>query len=82
MLLDVNDIIGKRHPFACKYKVGFTSSGLVKAIEMHLFSNKGAALDGGAPLITAFQTIDNCYKFDNFYVDAQTCKTNIPPNTS
>jgi xanthine dehydrogenase/oxidase len=77
------EMIGKRHPFTCKYKVGFSDEGRMKALEMHLFCNKGAALDwGGAPITIAFQNIDNCYKVDNFYVDAKTCKTNLPPNTS
>jgi len=74
---------GKRHPYQCKYKVGITESGILKALELHLFCNKGAALDWGGPwLHLAFNTIDNCYKTENFYVDGRVCRTNIPTNTS
>jgi xanthine dehydrogenase/oxidase len=36
---------GQRHAFLAQYKVGFTSDGVVKAIDMHLFAGVGNSWD-------------------------------------
>lgn len=44
-------ISGLRHPFLGKYKVGFNKDGIVKALEIDLFSNGGYSLDLSIPVM-------------------------------
>ena len=39
------NIVGTRHPFLIRYKVGVTGNGKIVAAEFHLFSNAGFGLD-------------------------------------
>lgn len=41
---------GTRHPFLFKYKVGFTSDGLMKALEIHVYANTGCSTDLSIPV--------------------------------
>ena len=36
---------GTRHPFYFRYKVGFTSDGLFKAVEIYIYNNAGYSID-------------------------------------
>lgn len=47
-VLDRNEdmvLMGNRHPFLFKYKIGCTSDGKITALEMELFNNGGYSLD-------------------------------------
>ncbi len=79
---DMN-VTGKRHPFQNHYKVGFTSEGVITALEAELFADGGAKADLSPAVVTrAITHIDNAYYLDNVDVTGLICKTNYPPNTA
>ena len=41
---------GTRHPYLLKYKVGFTSEGLLKVLDAHVYANAGCTWDLSAPV--------------------------------
>ncbi|KAK7085090.1 hypothetical protein SK128_008316 [Halocaridina rubra] len=74
---------GTRHPFYARWKVGFSSKGLLSAIEMDLYANSGCSLDLSAAVIQrAMFSMDNAYKCDNTRVTGYACKTNLASNTA
>jgi xanthine dehydrogenase molybdopterin-binding subunit B len=73
-------------PLAChnsRYKVGFTKTGQLKAVDLQLFANGGASTDLSiAVLDRALFHSDGTYKCPNFRVVGKVCKTNLPSNTA
>jgi len=76
-------ISGQRHPFLCKYKVGFTAAGKIMAVHAALFSNGGCSLDLSRPVLErAMFHIENGYAIPNVRVTGRVCRTNLPSNTA
>ena len=80
---DDMQVTGKRHPFQNHYKVGFTSEGLISALEVELFSDGGAYADlSPAVMGRAMTHVDNAYYLPNVQITGKVCRTNTPPNTA
>ncbi|KAK2191207.1 hypothetical protein NP493_57g06060 [Ridgeia piscesae] len=76
-------ITGSRHPYMGRYKVGFTKTGLIQALEVDLYSNSGYALDlSSAVMARAVFHVENSYHIPNVVVRGYCCKTNLPSNTA
>ncbi|CAM4961360.1 unnamed protein product [Rotaria socialis] len=76
-------ISGQSHPFKSLYKVGFTSSGLLKALDIVLYSNGGWSQDCSVPIMErALLHCDNVYNFKNLKCYGRVCKTNIQSMTA
>ncbi len=76
-------LTGQRHPFKFEYKVGFSSSGRVKALDMQLWSNGGWSLDlSQAVCDRALLHADGVYNWPAIRVRGQVCKTHLPSNTA
>jgi xanthine dehydrogenase large subunit len=74
---------GKRHPFACRYRAGFDSSGRILAYSVEFDINGGAFADlSMAILERAMLHADNCYHIPNARIIGRACRTNLPPNTA
>jgi xanthine dehydrogenase molybdopterin binding subunit/xanthine dehydrogenase small subunit len=76
-------LTGHRHPFLAKFKVGFDESGLMRAAQIHLWSNGGWALDlSQAVTDRALFHLDNCYFIPAVEFRGQVAKTNLSSNTA
>eukprot|EP00656_Telonema_subtile_P047301 TRINITY_DN5423_c0_g2_i1.p1 TRINITY_DN5423_c0_g2~~TRINITY_DN5423_c0_g2_i1.p1 ORF type:complete len:645 (+),score=177.75 TRINITY_DN5423_c0_g2_i1:576-2510(+) len=74
---------GMRHPYFGKYRVGFSSDGLISVVDHEIYSNGGHTQDLTWPsLERAMFHTDNAYKIPHFRVHARACKTNLPSNTA
>uniref|UniRef100_A0A1D1XDN3 xanthine dehydrogenase n=1 Tax=Anthurium amnicola TaxID=1678845 RepID=A0A1D1XDN3_9ARAE len=74
---------GQRHSFLGKYKVGFTNSGKVLALDLAIYNNAGNSLDLSlAVLDRAMFHSDNVYDIPHVRIVGQVCYTNIPSNTA
>ncbi|KAK7066585.1 hypothetical protein SK128_003644, partial [Halocaridina rubra] len=74
---------GGRHPFYCKWKVGFSEEGVLTALKADLYSNAGISQDVSLQVMQrALFALDNSYKCDNIYIEGHVCKTNLPSNTA
>ncbi|XP_010615896.1 aldehyde oxidase 2-like [Fukomys damarensis] len=76
-------ITGGRHPLFGKYKVGFRSSGRIKALDIECYINGGCTLDH-SEVVTEFLLLklENAYKIRNLRLRARACRTNLPSNTA
>jgi len=76
-------ISGGRHPYLCKYTVGHDKQGVIKALDVELFSNGGYSTDLSWPsLERAMFHCENAYSVPNLRVRGRVCKTNLPSNTA
>lgn len=76
-------ISGQSHAFKASYKVGFTSTGLLKALDVILYSNGGWSQDYSVPIMErALLHCDNVYNFQNLKCYGRVCKTNIQSATA
>jgi xanthine dehydrogenase/oxidase len=86
VVLDINtnfEMIGRRHPIELDYKVGFSNTGLLNALQYTLYIDSGYAIDiGPGVLDTVFTTLDNNYYCPNWLIQGYAAKTNLPTNTS
>jgi xanthine dehydrogenase large subunit len=74
---------GKRHPFLGRFRVGFTTEGLLTALLVELFSDGGYSLDLSLPVLgRAMFHIDNCYLLPNMEVVGRVCRTNATSHTA
>lgn len=74
---------GKRHPFQNRYKVGFTKTGEITALDVELYSDGGAYADlSTAVMGRAMTHVDNAYFIPNARIVGRVCRTNTPPNTA
>ena len=73
-----------RHPFLGRYKVGFTETGKLTALEMDIYSNAGCTMDLSFSVMgRAMFHATNSYKIDGpIRVKGHCCKTNLPSNTA
>ncbi|XP_038596041.1 xanthine dehydrogenase/oxidase-like [Tachyglossus aculeatus] len=76
-------VMGGRHPFMARYKVGFMKNGKVVALEVDHYSNAGNSIDFSKRILeSAVFNMDNCYKIPNIRGTGKLCKTNLPSNTA
>ena len=76
-------LTGHRHPFLAKFGVGFDESGLLRAAQIHLWSNGGWSLDLSQPVTDrALFHLDNCYYIPAAEFRGQVAKTNLSSNTA
>ncbi|XP_063994922.1 xanthine dehydrogenase-like [Diachasmimorpha longicaudata] len=76
-------ITGGRHPFLCKYKVGFTHEGLVKGVKTELYINAGYSRDYSPEVMQrAIHHCENAYKFPVIDAAGWVCRTNLLSNTA
>ncbi|XP_038045060.1 xanthine dehydrogenase/oxidase-like [Patiria miniata] len=85
LMLDRNEDMmtsGTRHPYLARYKVGVTSYGQLRALEIDMYSNAGSTYDFSVNVLerTMFH-MDNCYKCPNVSVNGILCRTNLASNT-
>lgn len=83
--MDLNsnmEMVGKRHPFQCDFKVGFDDNGKVIALQMTIYADGGCSYDSTTVITDmALTTADNCYFVPNYYCKGVECHTNLPSNT-
>jgi len=73
---------GGRHPTLARYKVGFSSKGMIDAISIDSFSDAGYTIDDTFGLLDMMQTMmDNAYFIPNYRTTAAALKTNTITNT-
>jgi xanthine dehydrogenase large subunit len=76
-------LMGHRHPFLAKFKVGFDKDGLLRAAKVHLWSNGGWAQDlSQAVTDRALFHLDNAYYIPSVEFRGQVAKTNLSSNTA
>ncbi|CAG7824794.1 unnamed protein product [Allacma fusca] len=76
-------ISGTRHPFFCKYKVGFTKEGRIISLKLDIFNNAGNTLDLSCSILErSLFSADNGYKIPNVEFNGKCCRTNLPSNTA
>ncbi len=74
---------GKRHPFQSRWRVAFTSAGLITALRVELFSNGGCSCDLSPSILErAMLHSDNAYWLPNVRVTGRVCLTHLPSNTA
>ncbi|XP_064600707.1 xanthine dehydrogenase/oxidase-like [Liolophura sinensis] len=74
---------GTRHPFLGRYKVGYTKTGRVTALNMELYCNAGHTMDLSLPVMErALYHCTNCYNVPNIHAVGYLCRTNLPSNTA
>ncbi|SPO26453.1 probable xanthine dehydrogenase [Ustilago trichophora] len=74
---------GQRHPFMCKWKLAFSSSGKLERLHAKVYNNGGWSQDlSQAVLERAMFHIDNCYQIPHLHVEGYICKTNTMSNTA
>jgi xanthine dehydrogenase large subunit len=76
-------VTGKRHPYSSDYKMGLTNDGKIIAYEVTFYQNAGASADLSTAILerTLFHTT-NSYFIPNVKATANSCRTNLPPNTA
>ncbi|KAJ0067290.1 hypothetical protein NL108_015816 [Boleophthalmus pectinirostris] len=76
-------VSGGRHPFYAKYKVGFSESGRVQALDVTFYSNCGNSLDLSSSVMErALLHLENSYLVPNVRGRGFMCRTNLPSNTA
>jgi len=87
LVLDLNtnmNLIGKRHAFEARYKMGFKNDGTIMALDVSFYANGGSKLsfNGPADMFPCLAACDNCYNIPNYRGMGYLCRTNTPTNTS
>jgi xanthine dehydrogenase large subunit len=76
-------VTGKRHPYLCRWRVGFEPDGQIVGLECDFFSDGGAAADLSTSVMErTLLHADNAYFIEHARFTGQVCRTNIPPNTA
>ncbi|KAF4123766.1 xanthine dehydrogenase/oxidase [Geosmithia morbida] len=76
-------LMGQRHPFLAKYKVGVNRDGKLQALEVDIYNNAGWSTDLSVAVVERAMThVDGCYRIPNMYVRGWVCKTNTMSNTA
>ena len=75
---------GGRHPFYSKYKVGFSSKGIINSLDVKVYGNGGCNILNATDSVVHFVMfhIDGCYKIQNLKVNGFAVETNLPSNTA
>jgi xanthine dehydrogenase large subunit len=74
---------GKRHPYSSDFKIGLSADLKILAYEVTYYQNAGASADLSPAVLerTLFHTT-NAYHIPNVTATANSCRTNLPPNTA
>lgn len=76
-------IMGQRHPFLGRYKIGVNKDGKIQALDCDIFNNAGWTFDLSASVVERAMThVDGCYKIPNIFVRGRVCRTNTMSNTA
>ncbi len=76
-------ITGHRHPFFANYRAACTPDGMIRAIDVQMYSNGGNSLDlSGAVMDRALLSLDSVYSIPNVRARGTVCRTNLPSNTA
>ena len=76
-------LMGQRHPFLGRYKVGVNKDGKIQALDCDIFNNAGWTFDLSASVVERAMThVDGCYYIPNIFVRGRICKTNTMSNTA
>ena len=76
-------VTGGRHPYLCRWEVGFEPDGEIKSMQADYFSDGGAAADLSTSVMErTLLHAENAYFIENIEVNGQVCRTNYPPNTA
>ncbi len=76
-------VTGKRHPYLCRYRVGFTDDGRIEALILDLYSDGGYSADLSlAVMERSLLHSENAYFILNFAASGTVCRTNLPSNTA
>lgn len=76
-------IIGKRHPFAYDYRVGFDDSGRITGLQLTMAVNCGFSADLSGPVADrAIFHVDNAYFLEDVAIASYRCKTNTQSHTA
>jgi len=74
---------GKRHPYACDFKLGLDADGKILAYKAELYQNSGAFADLSMPVLErSLLHATNAYNIPNARVMAVCCRTHLAPNTA
>ncbi len=74
---------GKRNPYSSDFKIGLDEQYKILAYDATFYQNGGAAADLSPAILerTLFHST-NSYHIPNVTATANSCKTNLPPNTA
>jgi xanthine dehydrogenase large subunit len=76
-------VTGKRHPYLCRFRVGFTSEGRIDALILDLYSDGGSSADLSlAVMERSMLHADNAYFLAHVAISGTVCRTNHPSNTA
>lgn len=76
-------LTGKRHPLLAKYKLGYSNTGKIQALDINLYSDAGWSTDlSHAIMQRSLFHIDNSYYIPNISVTGYACKTNKTSQTA
>ncbi|HHO55838.1 MAG TPA: xanthine dehydrogenase molybdopterin binding subunit, partial [Trueperaceae bacterium] len=76
-------LTGKRHPLLAKYKLGFSKTGKIQALDIKLYSDAGWSTDlSHAIMQRSLFHIDNSYFIPDISVTGYACKTNKTSQTA
>ena len=74
---------GGRENMYAEWSIGTDDDGVVAGYSVKMYTNGGAFMDGGyGDIDMGLLWSDNCYYFENYYGEAQVCRTNRPAVTS
>eukprot|EP00479_Gromia_sphaerica_P009394 TRINITY_DN3945_c0_g1_i2.p1 TRINITY_DN3945_c0_g1~~TRINITY_DN3945_c0_g1_i2.p1 ORF type:complete len:408 (-),score=94.29 TRINITY_DN3945_c0_g1_i2:248-1366(-) len=75
-------VIGKRHPWLAKYRVGYQESGRIVAMDVEAYAGGGCTYtDTPADTGRLVNTLDNAYNIPHMRATVYSCNTNLPSNT-
>src|SRR5271165_2670441 len=76
-------LTGKRHPFLAKFAAGFDNEGVLRGVEMKLYSDGGWSLDLSDPVLwRALFHCDNAYLIPALDASGYVCKTHKTSQTA
>jgi xanthine dehydrogenase molybdopterin binding subunit/xanthine dehydrogenase small subunit len=74
---------GKRHPFASRYKAGFSAEGDLLGLQVEIYSDGGWTVDLSPGVHDrAMFHLDNAYFIPNLEFTGRACRTNRPSGTA
>lgn len=76
-------MIGKRHAYLGKYKVAVSKDGIIRAMQIHFYSDGGCSYDTTFPVMDiSLLKSDNAYNVKNFLAQADCAMTNKVTSTT
>jgi xanthine dehydrogenase large subunit len=76
-------LTGKRHPFLAKFTAGFDGEGVLRGVDLKLYSDGGWSLDLSDPVLwRALFHVDNAYLIPALAAEGWVCKTHKTSQTA